>query len=481
MSFLSTKSIASLSFDLTVGASEAHTTLESAIAAAVDGQNILVKPGTYAVSAAIAVNKQVKIVGEDVDTVIFETAGTTSDPVNMFNVSANNVALAKMTIKHKKTNNTSVEAAVVASGGGFPQTRISNFVMEQCKIEFVEFGLSVRAENWSVVGCQFTYATGSTSNSCRAIGMYGTKGDAFIKDNFLKNDVLNGTSFRPLFLTSTTGSNPNETCEGKLVIEGTTHAGPLSQFFNQDNLQSAGAGTFELQIKNNTINESNLFAGFASYVQNAGDMFSSITLSGNTISNNHNATGGKGLYGVYGNTDFRSSALIIHAENNTLGQDVYRDGWEAVNGTLVGKETAVPAFTVALDSAIPEVTPPASVFDASEILSEVTSPSEYTITAEMIAGSEAFELVLSKTELKAVTKVANDLTFSDDANWRIVGAIFKEPNSAKRVIAAFRDFDAAKAAKIRSEVEAGDVVKFHKLILSNSARDLLVLSPSDLG
>jgi pectin methylesterase-like acyl-CoA thioesterase len=343
-----------LTFDLVVGSGEVHTTLESAIAAASNGQNILVKAGTYLVSSSIAVNKEVKIVGEDADTVIFETAGTTSDPVNMFVVRANNAALAKMTIKHKKTSNTSVEAAVVASGGGFPQTRISNFIMEQCKIEFVEFGLTVRAEEWCVRDSQFTYATGSVSNSARAIGIYGTKGNAFIKDNFLKNDIINGTSFRPLYLTSTTGSNPNETVEGKLVIEGTTHVGPLAQFFNQENTQSAGAGTFELQIKDNVINETNLFVGVACYVSNAGDLFSSITLSGNTLSNLHAADGGKGIFGVYGNSQFRSSDLIVHASNNTLGQEIYRTGWEAVEGTIVGKELAIPAFTVALDSIIPD-------------------------------------------------------------------------------------------------------------------------------
>jgi hypothetical protein len=342
-----------LSFDLVVGSGETHTTLESAIAASVDGQNILVKSGTYLVSSTILVNKQVKIVGEDKELVIFETASTTSAPVSMFNVSVDNVALAKMTIKHKKTSNTSVETAVVASGGGFPQTRISNFIMESCNIEFIEFGMTVRAENWCVRDSQFAYATGSVSNSCRAIGIYGTKGNAFIKDNFLKNDILNGTAFRPFYLTSTTGTNPNETVEGKLVLEGTTHVGPLAQFWNQDN-QQGSPGSFELQIKNNITNESNLFAGFAAAVANSGDMFSSITLSGNTLSNLHAVDGGKGVFGVYGSAAFRSSSLVVHASSNTLGQSVYRTGWEAVEGTTVGKEVTTPAFTVSVDSAIPE-------------------------------------------------------------------------------------------------------------------------------
>lgn len=344
----------SLSFDKVVGSGEEFATLQDALASAVDGENILVKAGTYLVSSTIAVNKQVKIVGEDKASVIFETAAATSAPVSMFNVSVDNVALAKMTIKHKKTSNTSVETAVVASGGGFPQTRIANFIMEDCVIEYAEFGLTVRAESWCVRGTTFTYATGSLSNSNRAIGIYGTKGNSFIKDVFLKNDVLNGTSFRPLYMTSTTGSNPNETVSGKLVIEGTTHVGPLSQFFNQDNQQSEGAGSFELQIKNNIINEANLFAAFYSASPNAGDMFSSVTLSGNSISNLHAVDGGKGLYGVAGTAAFRSSPLVVHASNNTLGQEVYRTGWMAVEGSTVGKETAVPEFSVALDSSIPE-------------------------------------------------------------------------------------------------------------------------------
>ena len=340
-------------YDLAVGATEAYATLETALAAATNGQTILVRSGTYLVSTAIAVNKEVKIIGESRADVIFETAGGSSDPVNVFNVTANNVVLAQMTIKHKKSSNTSIEAAVVASGSGFPQTRISNFLLASCTVEYLEMGLSVRAENWCARDCTFTYATGSASNSNRAIVIYGTKGNAFIKDNLLKNDVLNGTSFRPFYLTSTTGINPHETVEGKLVIEGNTHVGALAQFFNQDNNQSAGAGTFELQIKNNVTEETNLFAGFFAGAANAGDMFSSITLENNTISNLHALDGGKGMFGVYGTATFRSTSLVLHASGNVFGQTVFRTGWMSVDTELVGKETATPAFTVSKDAIIP--------------------------------------------------------------------------------------------------------------------------------
>lgn len=340
-------------YNLAVGTGEAYATLDAAIAAATNGQTILVRSGTYLVSTAIAVNKEVKIIGESRTGVIFETAGGSSDPVNIFNVTANNVAIAQMTIKHKKSSNTSVEAAVLASGGGFPQTRISGFLLASCTIEYMEMGLSVRAENWCARDCTFTYATGAASNTNRCIVIYGTKGNSFIKDNLLKNDVLSSTAFRPFYLTSTTGTNPNETVEGKLVIEGNTHVGTLAQFFNQDNGQSAGAGTFELQIKNNVTAETNLFAGFGAYAANAGDMFSSITLQNNTISNLHAVDGGKGMFGVYGTAAFRSTSLVLHASGNVFGQTVFRSGWSSVDTELVGKETAVPAFTVTKDAIIP--------------------------------------------------------------------------------------------------------------------------------
>jgi prefoldin subunit 5 len=410
-----------LSFDLVVGAGEAYASLQDALIAAVDGQNILVKAGTYLVSSAINVTKQVKIVGEDKDLVIFETAASTSAPTTMFNVSANNVALAKMTIKHKKTSNTSVETAVVASGGGFPQTRISNFIMESCNIEFIEFGMTVRAEDWCVRDSQFTYATGSVSNSCRAIGIYGTKGNAFIKDNFLKNDVLNGTAFRPFYLTSTTGTNPNETVEGKLVLEGTTHVGPLAQFWNQDN-QQGSAGSFELQIKNNITNESNLFAGFAAAVANSGDMFSSITLSGNTISNLHAVDGGKGVFGVYGTAAFRTSALIVHASNNTLGQEIYRTGWVSVEGTTVGRETGTPSFSVSLDSVIPESGEAPSIIPSGSSayvelspepdLSEIESDIDSLQSADVVIDSR-LEVLEAKGYAKGVVTVGEELSFID--------------------------------------------------------------------
>lgn len=344
----------SLTFQRVVGAGEAYATLQDALVAAIDGENILVKPGTYSVSSVINVTKKVKIVGENVDTVIFQTAGTTSDPVNMFNISVDDVALAKMTIKHRKTSNTSVEAAIVASGSDFPQTRIKNFILEQCKIEYAEFGLTVRAETWCVRDSQFTYATGTTGNSNRCIGVYGTKGNAFIKSNHFKNDVLNGTAFRPIYLTSTTGSNPNETVEGKLVIESNTHVGLLHQFYNQDN-QQGSVDSFSLQIKSNVINETSLFAGFFAAVANSGNMFSSIALANNTCSFLHGGTpvGGKGMFAVDGSVAFRSSALTLHESGNVFTNSTYRTDYTSVEGQLVGRANTVSSFSVSKNSSIP--------------------------------------------------------------------------------------------------------------------------------
>lgn len=376
-----------MSFDFTVGSGGDFADLQSALASVsvLNGHKLKVLNGSYLVSSVINVTKEVTIVGESKEGVIFQTAGTTSDPVNMMSVSANNVSLANMTFKHKKTSNTSVETVISASGTVFPQTRVSNFVAENLHIEFCEFGMVVRGQDWTIRGCRFVYATGSVSNSARAVGIYGNKGTSFLYQNILDNSVLNGTAFRPFYLTSTTGSNPSETVEGSLYVEGTTQVGAnLAQFFNMDNNQSTGAGTFNLIIKDNVISESNLFAGFSSAVENAGDMFAQVVLSGNTLSNLHAVDGGKGIFGVYGTASFRTSPLPVHASNNTLGQEVYRTGWMAVEGSIVGKETGTPAFSVALDSVIPD-TPSVPSVPTQSIVQEYVelSPTDPAVQSKL--------------------------------------------------------------------------------------------------
>lgn len=335
------------SFDHTVGSGGTFATLQDALADAsvADGDSIQILNGTYLVASSIEVNKQVKIYGESKAGVIFETAGSTSDPVSMFNVSVDNVLMKEITIKHKKTDNTSVENAITVSGPGFPQTRVANFILDNCRIEHVEFAIVIRGSDWQLRDSQFAYA-GPNNSTRRHVGVYGTLGDCFMYQCESEDNGATGNT-RWITPTSTTGTNPNETMEGNLVLEENIQTvGNLQQFYSQDNWQGVADG-FALYVKDNTTNETSAFVSMYGGSANFADILSKIEASGNSISNLHGGdpAGGKGLIGFdgFGGVSPRSTDLPVFFGDNVLSNLTFRAGYvEAAgsSGSIVGYNSA---------------------------------------------------------------------------------------------------------------------------------------------
>lgn len=325
------------SYDFTVGSGGDFATLEAALAdsGVVNGSTIQVLNGTYSVASTINVSKSVKIYGESKAGVIFETAGASGDPVSMFNVSVDDVLMKDMTIKHKKTSNTSVETAVVVSGPGFPQTRVAGFIMDNCRIEHVEFALTIRGSAWKIANTQFAYA-GPTNSTRRHVGIYGVSGDCFAYNCQSEDNGASGNT-RWFAVTSTTGTNPNETLVGSLVLEGNVQTvGALQQFYSQDAWQGT-AGSYSLYAVGNTTNETSAFLSLYGTVANFADILAKVQVSGNTLSNLHGGTpaGGKGLIGFdgAGGVAARSSALPVNSLSNSLGNLVFRTDYVECTGS----------------------------------------------------------------------------------------------------------------------------------------------------
>jgi hypothetical protein len=483
--------------DWTVGASGDFASLQAALADASvqDGDVIGIEAGTYTVSAAIQVNKQVKIIGAGIGQTILETAGTSSDPVNVMVVTADNVLLKDMTIRHKKSTNTSIEAALVVSAGSFPTfTYVSGFIMDSCRVEYCEFGVIMRGNGFMISNSQIAYATGAVSNSNRAIGIYGQQGECFIVDNVFDNSSINSTAFRPIYSTSTNGTS-NENIGGKLVIKGNSHLGLLQQFYNQDNIRGT-AGSFDLYLLSNTTNETSLFAGLYITTANQADLFGQVVIQGNSISNNHDpATGtGKGLLAIDGvgtALSYRSAPLPVHALGNTLAQLIFRADYAEASGSsgsLVGYKPSVFApVTVAMDSAIP-----------SEPVAPVTPGGVTYGYVEMSAGDEVEDVIVDGVTNKAPSQNAVYDALELKLSTSLKGAVNglaeldgdgKIPSSQLPAIAVTDTFVvASEAAMLALTAERGDVAVRTDLsksfILSGASPSVLadwteLLTPAD--
>lgn len=330
----------------TVGATGNFPDLAAAMASGsvLDGDSIMIQNGTYTVSSTINITKQVQIYGQSKSGVILETAASSGAPVSMINVSVSNVTLQRMTIKHKKTSNTSVESALVVSGPGSPQTRVDNFDLDDVRIEHIEFGVTIRGSNWKLSNSQFVYA-GPNNSTRRHVGIYGVSGTCFAYNNESEEQIAVGVTgnTRWYALTSTTGTNPNETYEGSLVLENNRQTvGNLQQFYSQDSWQGS-AGGFSVYLKGNQTNETSAFVSFYGTSANFANILSKVYAENNSLSNLHGGTpaGGKGMIGFdgAGGVAPRSSALPVEASGNTLSNLTFRADYAEASGStgsLVG-------------------------------------------------------------------------------------------------------------------------------------------------
>jgi hypothetical protein len=346
------------SFDFTVTST---AELLAAFDSASIGDSISVSAGTYTLASTLSNSKSLKLYGAGGGSTIFQTAGTSGDPVTMVTVSSDNVVFKDITFKHRKPNNTSLETAISISAGGYPTfTYPKNFIMDGCRVEYVEFGVVLRGEGFKLANNRFVYATGTAGNSNRCIGIYGQKGNCFIANNIFDNSVLSSTAFRPIYSTSTNAAS-NELTTGALIVSGNTSVGSIQQFYNQDNLRGTPGG-YDLYFLDNNINETSLFVGFWNGAANVGDMIGKIVLDGNTASGVHGGSplATKGMLNIDNSGAFRSTNLPVYVGANTQTNQVFRTGYGAITqnpsstvaGYLLGKASAV-TVTADVSTVIP--------------------------------------------------------------------------------------------------------------------------------
>jgi hypothetical protein len=422
----------------------------SAIDAASNGDIINIGNGTYS-SAGLTVNKELKLIGESQAGVLLQDSRDNSQ--TFMNVSADNVTLENLTVRHSTTDS-AIGIAISASGGGFPQVRLNNFKMINVKSQYSKGGLAVRSDNFLIEGCTFEVVAGSSTR--RGILHYGNGGESVIKDCHFIN-VTTG-ALRAICPTSTSGSNPSDNQAGKLTIEGSTFSGNLSQFVNIDNHQGA-AGAFELIVQNNVTPETNAFVVSFGASANFGDVFSKVTLINNTLTNNHSSGLGKGVFAVdgIGPVAFRSSPLPITAYGNVLGQLQFRAGYVE----SVGSTGAISGYAT-----------------AGITLAEVIVTGIIVLTSQAAAG-EPVVIEYEVNSLKAIEQVSSDPVFSNEANWRLIGFVYKHTESSKRLYVGVRKTNSSKPMKLRESL-SGEIYELDKTVLFDLDKNPLVIDRENI-
>jgi hypothetical protein len=288
-----------------------------ASASVVNGARLLLSAQTFTVAAAITVSKQVTIQGASRASTILQTAAAAGDPVTMITVTTSNVVFRDMTIKHRKTSNTSIETAVSINAGAGS----SGHFLENVAVECVEFGVVIRSDGWQINNCHLAYV-GPNNSTRRLIGVYRSAGQGLFTNstyNSGQNGVITGNC-RVFCVLSTTGL-PSEVLSGYLRLGYITSSNnyPMQQFFNCEWFQNGGTPlTFCVDNCNTKANgSSGETSAFIVWTQTAPTLSqcAQVNLTNNTLSNVH----GKGAFALNGASGLGTpGSTAFYASGNTI-------------------------------------------------------------------------------------------------------------------------------------------------------------------
>ncbi|HBL99004.1 TPA: hypothetical protein DDZ86_05175 [Candidatus Dependentiae bacterium] len=307
-------------------------TLSAALASpsVVNGDTILIAPETFTIASQINVSKSVTIRGCGTGATI-QTAGTAVDPVRVLNITVGNVVIKNLTVKQRKTTNTSIECSIQVNAPGATGIVIDGITT----VETMEFGIIMSAAEWSIENCELNYV-GPTGNTNRLIAVSGNNGNSRIVNNRFtpSTDAAPG---RTIFCLLTGGA----TYSGSILMDGNVQlgTGALRQFMLQEDF-TGPLGGFELYISNNQYLDYN--GGIISF-GSVGmlNLFSSIVVVNNVALNNS----GKGLVTLdgFGAGVNPGSTSWVFSGNTLINPGVTAPGFADATGTpgLIGYNTSV--------------------------------------------------------------------------------------------------------------------------------------------
>lgn len=255
---------------INVAAPGTDVQINAAIAAASPGDRILLAAGTFTLASTVTVNKAVTIEGSGIGATFIDTAYSSSAPVTMIQVTVSNVVIRDLCVRHRKTTNTSVEAAIsfmVANNGTAAGS--SGHYLEAVRVEYMEFAVLVRSDGWQINGCEFAYVGGNNSTR-RVLGIYRSAGQGIFA-----NSTYDTAQSKVFDSGTSTGGNTTTT------LNDTAKTWTASQWIGYTVTITGGTGSGQTRtVSANTTNQLTVSAVWAT-TPDATSTYT-ITATGNT-------------------------------------------------------------------------------------------------------------------------------------------------------------------------------------------------------
>lgn len=299
--------------------------IQTAINGAAPGDRILLAAGAYTVPGALTINKALTLQGAGQAATVVQTAGAAGDPVVLLTISVSNVVVRDLTLKQRKTTNTSVEAAVAITAS----TGSSGHFLEAVTVETMEFGVVVKSDGWQINNCHLAYV-GPNNTNRRLVGIYRSAGQGLFTNstyNSGQDGIITGNT--QVVIVTTGAAPPDEVLGGYLRIGYITpsNAFPVHQLFQCGYFAPSGTPLSLLVDNCNTQangspGETSAFVVFVTpSTQPPLGQCAFIAIQNDTLSNAH----GKGAVALDGTTASINNAgsTTFYATNNTLGSTTF--------------------------------------------------------------------------------------------------------------------------------------------------------------
>lgn len=311
---------------LLVGSTRAYTTIQAALAAASNGDRLLLDAETFNITSQINVNKSVTIEGQGMGATTVIT--TTPFVTYMFNVTVSDVVFRELSIVQNFHAVTDTESVISINN-----LAATGIYVDSCEISVCELGIAIKATEFQITNCSFNYAPLATPDSgYYCIYISSTSGQSIIADNTFVSES-GPTKCRFIIITNISVSGG--TLEGSLLISNNTQLTSPYTLRHILVMEEYAGTDFELFITGNTtIYEGNV--PVLLYGANF-NIFKFIAVYSNHIQ----GTAGKGLIGIDGSS---TGSTDVYSSNNVIAHPFFTAGWASATvptSFIVGYDTTV--------------------------------------------------------------------------------------------------------------------------------------------
>ncbi len=316
---------------LLVGSTRTYTTIQAALAAASNGDRLLLDAETFSITNTIAVNKSVTIEGQGMASTTVIATTLAPSPYFMFNVTVSDVIFRSMKLVQDYPRSPGETDTVIAVNNA----AALGIYVDSCEIGVSELGLWLKAAEFQVTNCVFTYAPNAMpGNNYSCILVSVISGDCIIHNNTFVSGSQNTGCF---FIRLTNEVPPGFT--GNLVVSGNTQSPSPYTMRHLLAMEEYLGNDFKLFLDSNkTVFEGNV--PVLLYAPDL-DIFSFIRANANDVQN----SAGKGFIGIDAGSQ---GTTPLFASDNAIANQSFASGWASA--------TAPPTFVAGYRTTI--VPPP---------------------------------------------------------------------------------------------------------------------------